>query len=141
MTEGGKGRRGQGGWTTWRDGGEERWKERDRGRGVGCQRGGKRGEGVRDEVEQARMDGSKDGWRGGAGMLVSFLAQHFSARTTSTLQLHTDPGGASRRAHMHEETFTHTIPAQPTLPYNALCLSVLLERPLYQGSRDVDVFA
>lgn len=81
--------------------------------GVGCQQGGKHG--VRDEGEQG-VDGWLEEWaEWGRGILVSFLAQHFPAHTTSK-ELNADPGGALSRAHIHVETFTH----KPTLQHTLL---------------------
>lgn len=99
-------------WRSRRDGGK---KEKGAGSGMSAGREAwRRGKGMRDEREQG-ADGWLEGWAERVvGVLVSLLAQHFPAHTTST-QLHTDPGGALSRAHAHLETLTHKPTPKHTL--------------------------
>lgn len=79
---------------------------------------------MRDEGKQGE-DRWPEGWvESGEGMLVSFLARRFPAHTEST-QLSTRP---KRCICTHAHTKTHFV-------------KLVLGLPLYQGSRDVDVFA
>lgn len=75
---------------------QEGWREDGRGKRTGWAAGWKHGGRERErgmKGSEVRMDGWRDGRKGAVGMLVSLLAQHFPAHTTST-QLQTDLGGA-----------------------------------------------